>query len=441
MPHCRPPRCVVLLLVLGTVASVMPPAPGNAPGSAPGNAALGSESSSAPAGGATSGASFAALAQRLASGQPTTIAFLGGSLTFGANASAPNRTSWRARMEQYLRTKYPHTPLRFVDAAIGGTGSSLGLFRLQRDVLAYHPDLVFLEFTVNDNIRVVHKPWLIDYETIMRRLIGRGIPVMQVVLAVKEDYGKAYNLERVPLRAAHLQLSQAYHTPVADVLPLLHQAVVDKQVDLDKLWPFDGTHPGDLGYEEYFELIHPVLDRALAAGTVCQVPAKPVFGEITHVKRIDAASLKLPAGWALAKTYRTSLWFDGLSSRWMDQVAVYTASGTESPPVPQVGSALVVHFRGTMVGLFGEMDGKGLPYLVKIDGKTIAPKPAAREKIGDLTAFKADTQRFGGHGRLFFWQIISEGLPPGAHTLEILPVVVHAKKGAQLRIGAVCTAG
>lgn len=37
-----------------------------------------------------------------------------------------------------------------MDAAIGGTGSQLGAFRLKRDVSRFHPDLVFLDFTVND---------------------------------------------------------------------------------------------------------------------------------------------------------------------------------------------------------------------------------------------------------------------------------------------------
>ena len=33
---------------------------------------------------------------------------------------------------------------------MGGTGSDLGVFRLQHDVLRQRPDLVFIEFAVND---------------------------------------------------------------------------------------------------------------------------------------------------------------------------------------------------------------------------------------------------------------------------------------------------
>ncbi len=54
----------------------------------------------------------------------------------------------RDRFEQ----EYPAAHFRFRDAAIGGTGSQLGVFRLDRDVLAHNPDLVFVDFTANDDI-------------------------------------------------------------------------------------------------------------------------------------------------------------------------------------------------------------------------------------------------------------------------------------------------
>ena len=79
------------------------------------------------------------------------VVFFGGSLTWGANASDPQRTSYRALMGDYLRAKYPKTPFVFHDAAIGGTGSKLGMFRLERDVLSRKPDLVFLDFSANDD--------------------------------------------------------------------------------------------------------------------------------------------------------------------------------------------------------------------------------------------------------------------------------------------------
>jgi lysophospholipase L1-like esterase len=83
-------------------------------------------------------------------GKPTTIAYFGGSITAGAGASDSSKTSWRALTTTWFRRQYPQSQITEVDAAIGGTGSDFGAFRLQRDVLDKKPDLVFVEFAVND---------------------------------------------------------------------------------------------------------------------------------------------------------------------------------------------------------------------------------------------------------------------------------------------------
>ncbi|MFA6293503.1 MAG: SGNH/GDSL hydrolase family protein, partial [Victivallales bacterium] len=95
-------------------------------------------------------ASFAEFDRKAKAGENLSVVFFGGSLTWGANASDPLKTSFRGLMGKYLTEKYPKAHFSFHDAAIGGTGSDLGLFRLERDVLSKKPDLVFLDFTVND---------------------------------------------------------------------------------------------------------------------------------------------------------------------------------------------------------------------------------------------------------------------------------------------------
>ena len=75
-------------------------------------------------------------------GEKVTVAYFGGSIT-AANGWRPQTTAW-------LRHRYPGAVFTEIDAAIGGTGSDLGVFRLGHDVLAHRPDLVFVEFAVND---------------------------------------------------------------------------------------------------------------------------------------------------------------------------------------------------------------------------------------------------------------------------------------------------
>lgn len=49
-----------------------------------------------------------------------------------------------------LRRRYPSVKFQEVNAGIGGTGSDLGAFRMDRHVIVHEPDLVFIEFAQND---------------------------------------------------------------------------------------------------------------------------------------------------------------------------------------------------------------------------------------------------------------------------------------------------
>lgn len=79
---------------------------------------------------------------KVAAGDEVKVAYLGGSIT-----AAPG---WRVQSLEWLQERYPNAKFAEIHAAIGGTGSDLGVFRLERDVLRHKPDLLFVEFAVND---------------------------------------------------------------------------------------------------------------------------------------------------------------------------------------------------------------------------------------------------------------------------------------------------
>src|SRR5882757_11252516 len=70
------------------------------------------------------------------------IAYFGGSITAQAG--------WRPKTLAYFQKTYPGVKFSEINAAIGGTGSDLGVFRLKQDVLDRKPDLMFVEFATND---------------------------------------------------------------------------------------------------------------------------------------------------------------------------------------------------------------------------------------------------------------------------------------------------
>lgn len=71
------------------------------------------------------------------------IAYIGGSITAA-------KEGWRDLTFSWFRSTFPLTAFYQTDATIGGTGSNLGVFRFERDVLVHKPDLIFIEFAVND---------------------------------------------------------------------------------------------------------------------------------------------------------------------------------------------------------------------------------------------------------------------------------------------------
>lgn len=70
------------------------------------------------------------------------VGYFGGSITA--------QPGWRVKTLAHFQKTWPQAKISEINAAIGGTGSDLGVCRLQQDMLAQKPDLLFVEFAVND---------------------------------------------------------------------------------------------------------------------------------------------------------------------------------------------------------------------------------------------------------------------------------------------------
>lgn len=86
---------------------------------------------------------------KAAHGDRITVAVIGGSITAGAKASRPE-LCYGNRIAAWWRSTFPKAEIQFVNAGIGATGSNYGALRAQGDLLSRHPDLVVVEYSVND---------------------------------------------------------------------------------------------------------------------------------------------------------------------------------------------------------------------------------------------------------------------------------------------------
>lgn len=83
-------------------------------------------------------------------GEDITIAYIGGSITEGPDVQPAQRyvtLSYHEFEEDFARGGR----VTCVNAGLSGTPSNLGVLRLRRDVLDKEPDIVFVEFAVNDS--------------------------------------------------------------------------------------------------------------------------------------------------------------------------------------------------------------------------------------------------------------------------------------------------
>ena len=91
------------------------------------------------------------LARRLANG-PIAVGYLGGSLTM-------MKQGWRPLFHAWLNRQYPRdVPHRELHVGRGGVGSASGVFFVQDEICGHGPDLVFVEYAINDSYDFLTPP-------------------------------------------------------------------------------------------------------------------------------------------------------------------------------------------------------------------------------------------------------------------------------------------
>jgi len=248
-------------------------------------------------------------------------------------------------------------------------------------------------------------------------------------------------------RDAHLAIANAYQAAVGDAIGLAQERVRSGKITIKQIWPVDGVHPCDEGYELFADAAWDAFRQAVAAKVVCSVPETMLHAPtyMANTRARLAAFDSLPRGWRMAKPRVVSAYFDMLMSRWLDDVAIAsnrpaaagsseTAPSGLAPPAP-----LRVRFRGSMVMLFGESTPESGKYRVLLDGEVVRRKsPDGKQSYPEFDA-AAFAKRVGGNAYLV--QVLAEGLDPEKeHLLEIEPVFADDVE-QELRLESICVAG
>ena len=180
------------------------------------------------------------------------IVYLGGSITEGAGASDKSRR-WSTQVTAYLNSlPLGNTVFTEINQGIGGTESTYGLLRLNRDVCAYEPDIVFIDFSLNDE-GISEELSSVMYEGIIRKLIS--LPKVPYVVCI----GVVANRNKRTRACTHKKIAAHYGITFIDVQDgmdvLMGEANIGVNTERDSLYRPDNVHPVEKGYDFYTKYI------------------------------------------------------------------------------------------------------------------------------------------------------------------------------------------
>ncbi|MEI7809061.1 MAG: GDSL-type esterase/lipase family protein [Verrucomicrobiota bacterium] len=279
---------------------------------------------------------------KLEAGGPVRIAYLGGSIT-AANG-------WRPKTLAWFKEHFPKAEVIEINAAISGTGSDYGACRIAGDVLAQHPDLVFMEHRVNGGggfeaksvEGVVRQIWKNNPRTDICLIYTINQPMLKDLQAGKtprfgaimENIANVYGLPSIDLGVEIARREQA-----GSLIFKASEPVPGKLV-----FSADGTHPGDAGHDVYCEVIARSMLTMKPAGPVrdhrLPVPMESRCWETAGLLAITNA--RLSAGWTVVNPEKDAVYRDNFG-----RTHAMLRGGVKCD---HAGETITVKWNGTTIG-------------------------------------------------------------------------------------------
>lgn len=177
------------------------------------------------------------------SGEKTTIAYIGGSITEGVGGT-PETCYAKLSYNYFAETYGSGDNVSYVNAGLSGTPSNLGVLRLERDVLSQKPDIVFVEFAVNDSQDKIAKE---SYESLVKTVLSQdNEPAVVLLFNVIES---GYTAQ------AHMkEIGEYYDLPMVSAADALTPEFDEGRMTW-KDYSNDLSHPNEYGHSLICEFI------------------------------------------------------------------------------------------------------------------------------------------------------------------------------------------
>jgi hypothetical protein len=306
-------------------------------------------------------------------GKSVKVAYLGGSITA--------QEGWRVTSFDWLKQRFPKAKFTEINATIGGTASDFGAFRVGDQVLKFHPDLVFVEFAVNDDgateeriVRamegIVRQIWQHNSKTDIcfiyttkQSYIETGHGLLPVTAVVMEKVAEHY---QIPSINFGVEVAKR----VADNKLIMRGA--ERKLNGIDVFSSDGVHPflatGHVIYNQVFTRSFETLIAKNSNKIAAHKLANKLNVEsLTHPKMLDISKGKLSKGWQILPIKEIPIYSD----MGKNDVPTFTDFGhylTTFGKANQTGESLTVHFKGKTIGLYDFMGPAAGKVVVEVDG-------------------------------------------------------------------------
>jgi len=177
-------------------------------------------------------------------GQKVTVSFIGGSITQGCLATSEEK-QYTHLVHEGIKSMFAGADIDYLNAPVGGTDSQLGVARVEREILSHNPDLLIIEFSVNDS----DKPFYMEtYEGLVRKVLNSACKPA-VILLFNVMYDKFESAQ-----SQHLPVAKHYHLPAVSMRESFAE-LVKEGILTSKDLTVDNLHPNDLGHGYVAELV------------------------------------------------------------------------------------------------------------------------------------------------------------------------------------------
>ena len=291
---------------------------------------------------------------KLTSEKKLSVAYIGGSVTSGTGGS--NGYCWRTATTAWFKENFKNAEITETNSAWGGTGSYWGFFRADEMLSTGNPDLVFIEFAINDAYAAHDKTHSALYmEGLVRKIRDYNKNCDIVIVLVTDNSGaKRLGTEYEQL-LAHKMVAEHYGIPTINV----GFALVEEMQKTGNSWDYyvgDVVHPNNKGYKVYADCIAGYLE-----GWLITSPDKSGLSEHEKPNNDLVSNLSVASEVVKAEELTNYKGFKLINSK--DNAVSHigkTLYGKE-------GSEIEFEFEGRGLGLL--VDAKAIPYInLTVDG-------------------------------------------------------------------------